>query len=93
MAITYQHADPAVMRSSISAFFAIGTILSIVALVLAGEVGEREWQLALFLLPAIGTGLLIARRIERRLHGPRVRPAVLALCAAAAIALLVETFA
>jgi hypothetical protein len=93
MALTYQHLDPVVMRSSISAFFTLGTLLSIAALTLADEIGEREWQLAVFLLPAIGAGLVIARRIEDRIDTRRARPAVLALCTFAALALLVETFA
>jgi uncharacterized protein len=45
MALTYQNSDPATMRATISAFFAIGALMSIGALALAGEIGVRQLQL------------------------------------------------
>jgi uncharacterized protein len=92
MALTYQHSDPAVMRSSISAFFSIGSMMSIGALFLAGEIGTRQWQLAAMLLPGIALGLLTARLLEGRLDPSVIRPGVLVVCAVASVALVVETF-
>jgi uncharacterized membrane protein YfcA len=91
MALTYQHADPAVMRSTISAFFTVGSMMSIVALATAGEVGRRQVQLAALLLPAIAAGVVTARLIKDRLDPTRVRPAVLIICTTAAVLLLAET--
>jgi uncharacterized membrane protein YfcA len=93
MALTYQNSDPATMRATISAFFSIGSVLSIGALWLAGEVGVRQLQLTLLILPSVGLGVVTARLIKDRLRPEAIRPAVLVICTTAAIALLVETFA
>lgn len=91
MALAYQRSDPATMRSTLSAFFAIGALMSLGALALAGEVGSRELQLTTLILPSVGLGVVTARRVQHRLDPAIVRPAVLALCTVAAIALLIET--
>jgi uncharacterized membrane protein YfcA len=92
MALTYQNSDPATMRATISAFFAIGSLMSIGALALAGEVGARQAQLTLLILPGVALGVVTARRIKDRLRPEVVRPVVLVICTIAAIALIVETF-
>ena len=38
VALTYQHDTPETMRSTISIFFVVGALMSLVGLVLAGEV-------------------------------------------------------
>jgi uncharacterized membrane protein YfcA len=92
MALTYQHSDPATMRSTMSAYFSIGSLLSIGALAIAGEIGTRQWQLAALLLPAVGLGVVTARRYQDRLDPATIRPAVLVVCTIASIALLIEAF-
>ncbi len=93
IALVYQHTDPATMRSTISAFFAIGAVMSAVALAIAGEVGRRELELTALLIPSVVVGVLTARRFRDRLRAAVIRPAVLVLCTASAVALLVETLA
>ncbi|NND73558.1 MAG: sulfite exporter TauE/SafE family protein [Ilumatobacter sp.] len=92
IALVYQHSDPATMRSTISAFFALGAVMSMLALTVAGEVGRRQLELSLMLLPSIVIGVVTARLVRHRLRAAVVRPAVLVLCSASAGALLVETF-
>jgi uncharacterized membrane protein YfcA len=92
MALTYQHSDPATMRSTISAFFCVGSLMSIGALALAGEIGVRQWQLAGMLIPGVLLGVVTARLIQHRLDPASIRPAVLAVCTIASIALLIESF-
>nr|MCU0261750.1 sulfite exporter TauE/SafE family protein [Ilumatobacteraceae bacterium] len=91
MALTYQHADPTTLRSTLGAFFTIGALMSLTGLVLSGSVGRRQWELALLILPGVVLGVLAARRWADRLRGERVRVAILALCGVSAVALLVET--
>ncbi len=93
MALVYQHSDPATMRSTISAFFAIGALMSITALWIAGEVGRRQLELAAILLPAVILGTVTARLVRHRLDPAIVRPAVLGICTVTSIALLIRTFA
>jgi uncharacterized membrane protein YfcA len=91
MALVYQRSDPATMRATLSAFFSIGTLLSLVALVLAGKLGTRQWQLAALLFPAVVAGWITARLLRHRLTPTVVRPAVLVICTVAALALVVES--
>lgn len=91
MALAYQRSDPATMRSTLSAFFAIGALMSLAALAIAGEIGTRQLQLTLLILPSVALGVVTARLIKDRLDPDIVRPAVLGICTIASIALLVET--
>ncbi len=72
IALTYQHSDPVTMRATISFFFSVGSVLTAIALVVAGELGRRQLALAALLLPSIVLGLATARRYKspsRRLGG------------------------
>lgn len=93
IALTYQHSDPVTMRATISLFFAVGALLTVVALAIAGEIGTRQIELTALLLPAVLLGLVTARVYKTLLVGSGVRPVVLGLSAFSAIALLVRTFA
>ncbi len=88
MALTYQHADPIVMRASLSAFFAIGSLMSLAALASTGQVTGHQWQLGVMLLPGVIAGVATARLVDERLDPRIVRPAVLVVCTASSIALL-----
>ena len=92
MALTYQNSDPATMRATISAFFSIGSVMSIAALWLAGEIGVRQLQLTAMILPGVALGIVTARLVKDYLRPEVVRPAVLVICTTAALALLAETF-
>ena len=91
MAIVYQHGDPATMRSTISAFFAVGAAMSVTALWVAGQIGSHELELTLLILPPVLLGALTGRLVKGRLHPAVVRPAVLGLCSLASVTLLVGT--
>lgn len=91
IALTYQHSDPVTMRATISVFFSIGSVLSIIALAAVGEFGRRQLELTALLVPAVLLGLFTARRYKHRLVGSGVRPVVLGLSAFSAIALLIRT--
>lgn len=89
MAITYQHADPRVLRASLAAFNTIGLLLfTLPSLVIAGVTGRREVQLALLLVPGVFGGLWVGKYTIARLPPERVRPFVLVVCATSAIVLL-----
>lgn len=90
MALTYQHAQPATLRATLSAFFAVGAVVSLVGLLVAGQVDRHRLGLALVVLPGVPLGLLLSRPLIGRLPAERVRPLVLAVCAASAIGLLID---
>jgi len=93
VALTYQHDTPETMRSTISIFFAVGALMSLVGLVLAGEVSRRSLELTAVLIPSVVLGIVTAARVKHRLNADLVRPAILALCLLSATALLIRTLA
>lgn len=90
MALLMQRADPVTVRATLSAYFFAGTLMSVVALTVAGDIGARHWRLALLLLPGVVTGVISSRWLHRYLSGGRFRPVLLATCAASAIVLLAD---
>jgi uncharacterized membrane protein YfcA len=88
-ALLYQHHPGPVLRSTSAALFVVGTMLSTLALAIAGQVGWDHVALALALSPAVAGGLLLSHRFGSRIDARWLRPAVLAVAAAAgAITLL-----
>ena len=61
------------------------------ALTMAGQIGSRQLQLTLLLLPGVALGVATSRRYQGRIDPTVIRPTVLAICTVAALALLVET--
>ena len=90
MALLYQRWAPHVVRATLSAYFAVGTVLSIVALTVAGDLTARQWRLGLLLVPGVVVGLAASPWVRRHVDGPRFRPILLAICAASAVLLLLE---
>lgn len=90
MGLTYQHAQPATLRATLSAFFAVGAVVSFTGLAIAGEVDRHRLGLALVVLPGVPIGLVLSKRLIGRVPAERIRPTVLAVCAASALALLID---
>lgn len=93
MALTYQHADPRILRSSLAVFNAIGSMFIIPSLVIVGVIGRRETELALMLVPGVLIGLWLGRIGIARVPANRIRPFVLLVCAASAVVLLARQLA
>lgn len=85
LAVLYQRRPGPELRSTLAAVFVIGSLISLGALLAAGEVHLEEFVLALQLLPALLLGLVVGSAVTRRLDGPWLRPAVLAFAAAAGV--------
>jgi uncharacterized membrane protein YfcA len=67
--------------------------MSLVGLVLAGEVSQRSLELTAVLIPSVLLGIMTAKRVKQRLNADLVRPVILALCLLSATALLVRSLA
>jgi len=91
LAILYQHHPASVLRPTLAAYFAVGAALSLVGLGLAGELRLDVLLMALLLSPLLLLGLTLSVPVRRRLPRQAVRSAVLAVCAASALALLVRS--
>lgn len=90
MGLTYQHAEPETLRATLAAFFSVGALISLIGLTIAGEVDRHRLGLALVVLPGVPLGLLLSRPLIGRVPADRIRPMVLAVCAASALALLID---
>lgn len=90
LAIVYQYAPGAEVRANLSAFFAVGGLISILSLAAFGELGLADLALSLALLPAMVLGYLLSPLLARRTDRGWMRPAMLALCIGAAGLLLVK---
>jgi uncharacterized protein len=78
-----------VLRATISLAFAVGVILSLGGIAVAGGVEPGPFRLGVLLVPATFLGLWAGRGLTKRIDGPLLRPAVLTFAAAAgAFALL-----
>jgi uncharacterized membrane protein YfcA len=90
LAIVYQYAPGAEVRATLSAFFAVGGLISILSLTAFGQLGLADLTLSLALLPAMLLGYLLSPLLARHTDRGWMRPAMLALCVGAAGLLLAE---
>ena len=89
MGLAYADRPGPVLRATISLAFAVGVVMSLAAVWIAGEVEPGPVRLGAALVPFTFLGLLAGRRFSTRLDGGLLRPAVLSFAAAAgAFALL-----
>ncbi|WP_253860105.1 hypothetical protein [Actinoalloteichus caeruleus] len=71
-----------------SGFFLVGSLLSLAALAVAGNVEITTLQHTLWLLPAALAGVLLARRVSGALDSRRSRTAAMALASIGAVVLI-----
>lgn len=88
IALLYQDADGARVRGTIGGYFVLGSVTSIAALALAGQVtGESLTKTVLF-VPFLLVGFALSGPARRVLDNGWTRPAVLAVAALSAVLLL-----
>lgn len=90
MAIVYQNAKGPRIRGTLSAFFVIGVVMSLAALVLVGRYGYVEISYALRILPGLLLGLFLSRRMAVVLDRGYTRRAVLGFSALGGIVLILR---
>jgi hypothetical protein len=90
VALLYQDESGREVRGTLASIFAVGALFSIIVLSVVGRFGLREVGISLVLLPAVVVGFVVSRWTARILDRGYVRPAILGLCAASAIAALVR---
>jgi uncharacterized membrane protein YfcA len=83
MGLAYADRPGPVLRATVSLAFAVGVVLSLAAVGIAGEIEDSAVLLGLALVPATFAGLLLGRRLTGRLDGGWLRPSVLAFAGAA----------
>lgn len=90
LVLVYQHHHASVIRSTLSANVVLGTLASIVALSMNGQLVSADFTRSLAFAPACVVGLALSKHVRNRLDGGHLRPVLLAISAAAAIGVLVR---
>ncbi|PPS90924.1 hypothetical protein BZZ08_00522 [Streptomyces sp. MH60] len=92
MAMVWQRLSGPELRATMSAFFLVGSLMSLAALTAAGAVGPHALRGTAVLAPAAVVGVLLARPLTRRLNVRRTRTAATALAVAGAVVLVLRQF-
>ena len=93
LALLYSEERSATARSTLAAIFSFGLTITIVARALAGEITRDDIVLSVVLFPALVVGYAVGARFTSLVEGGRLRTAMLALSALAALALLTRAIA
>lgn len=91
VAILYQHRSAAQIRSTLAVLFTVGASMSLAGIWLGGHFEARLLLLALLLSPCLVVGAWAGERLRGVFPEHRIRYAVLAVCATAAIILLLRS--
>jgi uncharacterized membrane protein YfcA len=84
-AVVLQHEHGSRLRATLAAFFLVGSIVSLGALAIGGQLTHHQLLYGASWIPGLAIGFGLAVPLQRRLHGPRLRQAVLLLAALSSI--------
>lgn len=90
-ALLYQYEKSAKLRATMSGFFILGTVISIVGLVLVGEFTFAHLKASLILLPGVLLGYYFSTSAIRILNPKYTRNAVLIVSALSSLAVIVQS--
>lgn len=90
MAIVYQREPGPRIRGTLSAFFVVGVIVSLIGLHFVGRYGATEVHLSFLIAPAAVLGFLLSRRSALWVDQGRTRAAVLIASAAAGVVVVLR---
>lgn len=90
IALVYQKEVGARIRGTLSAYFTVGAVLSLIALRIIGRYGRTEILLAVGLLPGVLLGFLLSRHTAGVLDKGYTRIGVLTVSAVAALAAILR---
>lgn len=90
MAIVYQREPGPRIRGTLSAFFVVGVIVSLIGLYFVDRYGVVEWRLSAVVAPAPLVGFVLSRRGALWVDQGRTRVAVLIASAAAGVLVVVR---
>jgi hypothetical protein len=91
MALVMAHRPPREVRGTLSFFFVVGSLMSLIWFALVGELSRDVVVLGAAYLPLVGLALLLGTWTHRRIPREAFRRVVLVLCAASAVVLLVKS--
>ena len=90
IALVYQRSPGPTLRATLSRFFLVGGVVSLVVLALSGRVDGDTVGASAITVPACVAGFLVSAPLARRLDRRSIRPYVLTLSAIAALAVVIR---
>jgi len=90
IALVYQNLSGPRVRGTLSAYFTVGVVMSLVGLAFVGRFGLREIVLAMSLVPGILLGFLVSRHTAGILDRGYTRSAVLVMSSIAGVAVIMK---
>lgn len=90
MALIWQRSEGARLRGTMSAFFLVGSCISLVALTVAGAITERVLQFSLFMVLPVLVGYFLSRYLNRFLIQSRARFVALGVASAGLLLLVTQ---
>ncbi|MFT5720621.1 MAG: putative membrane protein YfcA [Motiliproteus sp.] len=91
MALLYQHQHGDLVRANLSAFFVIGSLISLIGMAIGGFITTQSWVYFLYFLPATLIGVWLGLKVKHLLKPEFMRPAILILCSCSAVVLFLQT--
>jgi uncharacterized membrane protein YfcA len=91
LALVYQHETGPRLRATLATYFLLGASMSLLGLAVAGELRSTDLWWALALTPFLGIGFVVSGWLRRHVDAGRTRAAVLLVCGASAVALVVRS--
>jgi uncharacterized protein len=90
VALTLQHETPVRIRSTLAAFFTVGSLVSIAGLAVAGELTREQLLSGLCFVPFLAVGYALSGPVTRRLRPESMRVAVVGFCVVAGLSILLR---
>lgn len=90
MALVWQGMDAARMRGTMSAFYLVGSFVSLISLFVVGAIDTATAEVAGWMVPTLVLGYLLSRLVNRYLNKQRLRLVALLVSAASAILVIVD---
>jgi uncharacterized membrane protein YfcA len=91
VALLYQHEHGARIRSTLSAFFLLGALMSLAGLAVAGHLDAGDAVSAAILVPFLIAGFALSGPARRLVAGGRIRYAVVGLAGLSALVLIARS--
>ncbi|NND03775.1 MAG: sulfite exporter TauE/SafE family protein [Acidimicrobiia bacterium] len=90
MALLYSRSEGATIRSTLGLIFFVGTSITAVVRILAGDITRSDWILGAALLPAAAIGFSLSSWLKERASPGQLRVAIVVVSSVAAGALLLR---
>jgi uncharacterized membrane protein YfcA len=91
--LLFQHEPGGYVRGTLSAYFAVGALMSLIALAAVEQFGEIEFYLGLSLMPGVLAGFAISKYMSEWVDRRYLRPAILFVSGVAGIVITLRSLA